>query len=136
MLKRLTAVFFLLFALPALAGRLATLSDPPPIQVPDGFTLEQVTKSIIAGMEKRHWTVESTKPGEIVAVQSPRDLVVKVRIAYDTKTITITYLDSTNFLYQENGGVREIHEKYNAWVANLARDIQGALQVVVLLNHH
>ncbi len=134
MIKRLFATFLLLISLPALASRLATLTDPPPLSVPSGLTQEQVAKAIVAGMDKRHWVAESAKPGEIVAVQSPRDLVAKVKISYDTKSITIAYLDSTNFLYEEHDGVRQIHEKYNAWVLNLSRDIQSSLSAALVLN--
>ena len=127
MFKRIFAAFLLMISVPAFASRLAVLTDPPPIQVPSGLSNDQIAKAIIAGMDKRHWTAESSKPGEIVAVQAPRDVVAKVKIAYDSKTITISYFDSTNFLYEEHDGKREIHEKYNSWVTNLSKDIQDSL---------
>jgi hypothetical protein len=135
MFKRLIAVFLILFALPVLAGRQIVLSDPPPIDVPAGMTSDQVMNAIIAGMDKRHWTVESSKAGELVAVQAPRDVMVKVKIVYDTKSVSINYLDSSNFLYEEHNGVREIHEKYAVWMSNLTNDIKSALSVATALNH-
>lgn len=114
--------------LAAVGAMAAPLVDHVAAAVPAGLDLQQVERAIIFVMNRKHWVVERRDSGELVAVLSPRDHVLKVRIAYGTNGVTIDYLDSTNLDYKEVDGRREIHPRYNLWISGLVSDISNELQ--------
>lgn len=104
------------------------LIDPQPISVPPGLSDKAVAKSIRLGVAQRGWVVTRQDPGYMEATLNIRSHVAKVGITYDTKSIQIRYLDSTNLDYEEKKGVRRIHGNYLKWVNNIVRDISVQLQ--------
>jgi hypothetical protein len=104
------------------------LVDPQPIAVPSGLTDKIVAKSIRLGIAQRGWVVSKQEPGFMEATLNLRSHVAKVGITYDTKTIQIRYLESTNLDYEEKKGVRRIHGNYLKWISNIVRDINLQLQ--------
>jgi len=104
------------------------LVDPQPISVPPGLTEKAVAKSIRLGVAQRGWVVSRQDPGYMEATLNIRTHVAKVGITYDTKSIQIQYLDSTNLDYEVKKGVRRIHGNYLKWVNNIVRDIGVQLQ--------
>lgn len=104
------------------------LVDPQPISVPSGLSDKDVAKSIRLGVAQRGWVVSRQDPGYMEATLNIRTHVAKVGITYDTKSIQIRYLDSTNLDYEVKKGVRRIHGNYLKWVNNIVRDISVQLQ--------
>ena len=104
------------------------LVDPQPISVPPGLPEQAVAKSIRLGVAQRGWVVSRQDPGYMEATLNIRSHVAKVGITYDTKSIQIRYLDSTNLDYEVKKGVRRIHGNYLKWINNIVRDISVQLQ--------
>lgn len=104
------------------------LVDPAPIAVPEGLTEKAVGKSIRTGIAGRGWVVSRSEAGFMEATLNLRSHMAKVGITYDTKTIQIRYLESTNLDYAEKKGVRRIHGNYLKWINNMVRDINLQLQ--------
>jgi len=100
-----------------------------PVSSGDGkaLTLDQVKNAIISGGSRNRW-VATVQSGNVVRLTySARTHVAVVNVAYNTKTYSIRYADSTNLGYSPEGaGV--IHPNYNKWVSNLRRDIESALR--------
>jgi|SRR5689334_12849159 hypothetical protein len=110
----------------------AVLVDPPPINVPAGLSVKDVSKAIRAGIVQRGWVVLKDEKGVIDAQLNVRTHEVRVAIPYDTKQVKITYVSSQNLDYDEKGGTRHIHKKYNQWIDNMVQDIQRQLQVAAI----
>ena len=104
------------------------LVDPQPISVPPGLSEKAVAKSIRLGVAQRGWVVSRQDPGYMEATLNIRSHVAKVGITYDTKSIQIRYLDSTNLDYEVKKGVRRIHGNYLKWINNIVKDISVQLQ--------
>ena len=105
------------------------LVEPEPIPVPGHLSAKDVSKAIRAGVVERGWVVMKDENGKIDAQLNNRTHVVVLAIAYDPKQVKITYVSSQNLDYDEKGGVRHIHKKYNQWVQNVVGDISRQLQV-------
>jgi hypothetical protein len=104
------------------------LVDPQPISVPPGLSEKAVAKSIRLGVAQRGWVVSRQDPGYMEATLNIRSHVAKVGITYDTKSIQIRYIDSTNLDYEVKKGVRRIHGNYLKWITNIVKDISVQLQ--------
>ena len=104
------------------------LVDPQPISVPLGLSENAVAKSIRLGVAQRGWVVSRQDPGYMEATLNIRSHVAKVGITYDTKSIQIRYIDSTNLDYEVKKGVRRIHGNYLKWINNIVKDISVQLQ--------
>ena len=104
------------------------LVDPQPISVPPGLSEKAVAKSIRLGVAQRGWVVSRQDPGYMEATLNIRSHVAKVGITYDTKSIQIRYIDSTNLHYEVKKGVRRIHGNYLKWINNIVKDISVQLQ--------
>jgi len=124
----LLAAAALLAAGPAMA-RDALLVNPSGIPVPwsksRAPTLEEIGGAIVKGCSVRGWSCSITKPGEIRAVLHVRQHMAESRIDYDTKTFSVTYVDSQELRYDPVKN--EIHRKYNGWVDNLIADINTSI---------
>lgn len=90
-----------------------------------GVTLDQVTKAIIEAGTERKWTMAVVKPGLIVGTLNVRSHQAVVDIAYNTKSYSITYKDSTNLKY--NAEQKTIHENYRSWIQYLDNAIKTRL---------
>lgn len=120
----------LMIVIAALAALTACSSRVPIADIQDqeivsrqALTVDQVEVSIITAGKKRGWVMRVKKPGHIVARLSPRTHMVEVDIYYTPNSYSIVYKDSTEMNYKKG----KIHASYNKWVANLDRDIRGAL---------
>ena len=100
-----------------------------PTEAPSRVSLETVTDVILRAGKERGWQMTETRPGlirgDLVTGGGKHEVVVDV--AYDTKTFSITYVDSKNMNYEVNFDGPYIHYKYNRWVRILKEDIQEAL---------
>jgi hypothetical protein len=105
----------------------ALLTDPEPVTVPAKLSMKDVSKAIRSGIVQRGWVVSKDENGQIDASLNVRTHEVRVAIVYDTKQVKINYVSSQNLDYDEKGGKRHIHKKYNQWVQNMANDIRTSL---------
>jgi hypothetical protein len=105
----------------------AVLVDPEPIPVPAKLAAKDVSKAIRSGIVARGWVIAKDEKGQIDAVLNVRKHEVRVAIQYDTQQVKINYVSSQNLDYEEKGGTRRIHKKYNQWAQNMATDIRTSL---------
>jgi hypothetical protein len=126
--NRLRALWVLPVALLLMAA--TPLVDPAPIAVPAGLDDKAVAKAIRLGGAQRGWSVTRQDPGAMELTLNIRTHMAKVGVKYDTQSIQLTYLDSTNLDYEEKKGNRYIHRNYPKWVNNLANDITVQLALV------
>jgi hypothetical protein len=136
-MPRLQAILLSL-ALLCVAGvaeaRKEALVDPPPIPIPTELTQDQVVKSIKAGLYGRGWAVALEEPGHMESTLNLRDHVARIDIKYDSRQITIAYLDSSNLDYKNVRGTRYIHPNYLNWINYLKNDIASNMQMVMMLH--
>ncbi len=125
---RMLMVLLGLAAVAPIAMASEVLVDPQPISVPPGLSEKAVAKSIRLGVAQRGWVVSRQDPGYMEATLNIRSHVAKVGITYDTKSIQIRYIDSTNLDYEVKKGVRRIHGNYLKWITNIVKDISVQLQ--------
>lgn len=90
-------------------------------------SLEEIQKAIVTAGTGLNWRMAVVKPGLIVGTLSVRSHMAIVNIAYDTKTYSITYKDSTNLKYDAEK--QTIHENYRGWIQNLDNAIRSRLTV-------
>jgi hypothetical protein len=126
--NRLRALWVLPVALLLMAA--TPLVDPAPIAVPAGLDDKAVAKAIRLGGAQRGWLVTRQDPGAMELTLNIRTHMAKVGVKYDTRSIQLTYLDSTNLDYEEKKGNRYIHRNYPKWVNNLSNDITVQLALV------
>jgi hypothetical protein len=133
-----STIVTLLFAVIAFAPGPAVADRDAPIENPAGIpiswnaagepALERIQRAIIAGCIPRGWKCQAIKPGEIRAVLHLRQHMAEALIAFDTKSFSVTYVDSSELRY--NATEKTIHRKYNQWVANLITDINTAIGMI------
>jgi len=106
--------------------------DPSGIPVPWSkdreATSDEIGRAIVKACGARGWSCRIEKPGSIRAVLHVRRHMAESRIAYDTKTYSITYVDSRELDYDP--ATRKIHRKYNGWINNLIADINEAIAAI------
>ncbi len=119
--NRLRALWLLPVALLLMAA--TPLVDPAPIPVPAGLDDKAVATAIRLGGAQRGWIVTRQDPGSMELTLNIRTHMAKVGAKYDTKSIQLTYLASTNLDYEVKKGNRYIHRNYPKWVTNLGNDI-------------
>ena len=124
-MKHVAITFLLLAGLSAFAGRKPIHTGQ--VELSEGHTLEQVSKAIKKSLAGRGWTLLESKDNEITARLNLRSHMAKVRFEFDTKNVTIHYVDSKNLDFKEKKGVKKIHRNYNKWIYNLERDISNHL---------
>ena len=107
-----------------------------PIAVPSGVTQPQVQRAIDNALDSRGWTIDKTEDGNILSTLHLRDHTATVRITYDTQSVKIAYVSSTNLDYSQRGSRRYIHRNYNGWVGFLEQDIKRNLQNATVAAGH
>ncbi len=103
--------------------RTALIVNPDPFYVSAESTtkMRQIIGQALAG---RGWMVTKDDPGDLESTLMTRGHTAKIHVAYDAKTVTIRYLDSSNLKYWKSpGGVEYIHQNYNGWIRRLVHDM-------------
>ena len=90
-----------------------------------GLTDEQVATAIKKAGSGLGWAMADKGPGKIEGTLNLRKHTAVVDIAYNPKTYSITYKDSTDLQY--NPKKQEIHRNYNGWIQNLDNAIKTQL---------
>jgi hypothetical protein len=123
MKKVISAVFFALFVLVSAncAYKQRVLYTPEAIAVHQSSNLRS---SVRAALKSYEWIIEKDSPGMIVARQSRRSHMARVKVTYGKGGVNIQYVDSENLLYGvDEEGQSRIHSTYNRWIQNLERAI-------------
>ncbi|NOT57466.1 MAG: hypothetical protein HOP18_22915 [Deltaproteobacteria bacterium] len=92
---------------------------------PDGsaYSVEEVQRAIIGGVQKRGWTAKLEGDGKIIARILVRSRhYAEVEITFTAAAYSITYRDSRELDYDKE--TRDIHGNYNKWVKILSNTIQ------------
>lgn len=108
------------------------LVDPPPVSVPAGLSEKQVEKAVRVGVAKRSWVVTRSGKGYVEATLNLRQHMAKVGITYDTKQVSLKYLDSSNLDYAVKKDGPVIHKNYLKWASNVLHDINVELQAATV----
>jgi hypothetical protein len=104
------------------------LTDPQPLSVPAGLSVQDVARAIKAGVVSRQgWTITKEGSNQMEATLNVREHMLKINIPYSATSVGITYVDSQNLDYSEKKGVKYIHAKWVNWTRNLLSDIQREL---------
>jgi hypothetical protein len=128
--SRLLLLMLPLLLLVMAFGR-APLVNPPPVAVPDGLDAMQVGKAVKAALVGRGWMLSAEQVDGVDATLHGGDYTAKIHVAFDTRKVSITYVDSTNLKYEvERNGQRMIHSNYTNWMRFLTQDIGRNLQFV------
>lgn len=86
---------------------------------------KRVHEAVRQALVQRRWSIIAQRPdGFDAEYQRSADMRAKVRVTHAGDKVSIAYLDSSNLGYGIAETGPEIHKRYNAWVANLERDIQ------------
>ena len=128
--KLLALMFAPLLAMLLMAA--APLVDPMPLDVPTGLTDKQVEKAVRMGAAKRGWVISAQQKGYAEATLHIRTHVAKVGVTYDTKHVSLKYLDSSNLDYAVKKDGPVIHKNYLKWASNLLIDINVELQAAAV----
>lgn len=87
-------------------------------------TLENVADIVRLAASKHGWEVVQEESGmAVLRLNRGRDKWVTTRVTYDTKTVTIRYLDSQNLNYSVRDGKSWIHPGFNRWIDSLKRSM-------------
>jgi len=105
------------------------LVNPDPIPVPAGLSEMAVNQAVRVGVAKRGWIVTAQDPGYLEATLHLRSHVAKIGITYDTQSVRIKYLESTNLDYVVKKDGAHIHGNYLKWIENVVRDISVELNL-------
>jgi len=117
------------FAVPFLALFLIACTVAPVYEVtaapisPAAASAADVQKAITRAGVRLGWQMNPVSPGKMQGTLVLRQHRAVVDIAYDAKSYSIKYKDSTNLNYDGSN----IHRNYNGWVQNLERGIRAEL---------
>jgi hypothetical protein len=117
-----TAIFFCFVLIGASCGiRQHAVYNPEPITVHQS---SNVKSAIRAALHSYEWIIEKDNPGVMVARQSRRTHMARIKISYNSKSVKIQYVDSDNLKYTvDKEGTPRIHNAYNGWIQRLERAI-------------
>ena len=98
--------------------------EQAPLRASSAASLEDISDVVRRAASQHGWVVVQEEPG-ITTLKLTRgwDKWVTTRVQYDTKMVTIRYLDSENLNYSVRDGKSWIHPGFNRWIDNLKRSI-------------
>ena len=129
--SRMLLLLLLPLLLLTMAFRQKPLIDPPPIDVPSGLTAVQVGKAVKGALIGRGWAITAEQANGMDSTLTGNDYTAKIHVAFDTRQIRISYVDSTNLKYEvRKDGQRMIHTNYMGWMKYLSDDIGRNLQLI------
>jgi hypothetical protein len=100
--------------------------DSTPVVANKAVTLADVEKAIMRAGAGLGWQIVARAPGQIEGTLLLRTHRAVVDIAYNTKTYSIKYKDSSNLDYDGTN----IHSNYNGWIQNLDNAIRSQLSLL------
>ena len=121
------ALAFVLFM--TVGATLIACNRLQPVNEPS-FTVAQsnqakVHEAIRQALLERRWSILGQTSNSFEAeYQRGADTRSRVKVLHENGHVSVKYLGSSNLNYGDVEGSPHIHRRYNAWVANLERDIQ------------
>jgi hypothetical protein len=97
-----------------------------PVVANKTVTMADVEKAIMRAGGGLGWQIAQRAPGQMEGTLVLRTHRAVVDIAYDTKSYSIKYKDSTNLEYDGTN----IHSNYNGWIQNLDKAIRTQLSLL------
>ena len=127
MTRRLVLILMLALATSFMAGcRTNPIREVQSAPVPNApLSTRKVQDAIKAAGAGQGWVMQREAPGLITGTLNVRDHMAQVRIAYDSRTYSIRYKNSSNLKY--DAANRTIHSNYNGWIQNLDNAIRVQL---------
>ncbi|NQY25224.1 MAG: hypothetical protein HRT41_14470 [Campylobacteraceae bacterium] len=89
-------------------------------------SMDSIYKSIETAAESLTWQIKRTGKNEAIAILYIRVHEAKVKITFNEKEYSITYIGGQNLSYKPSEGT--IHENYNKWVQKLESSIDEHLK--------
>lgn len=120
-------IFLLPLLLLLMGTRLAPLTDPEPIAVPQGMPLDTVEHAIAIALEGWGWVITGQAEGRVDARLHVRAHLAEIRIEYDARQVALSYVSSENLDYEEQDGQRFILRNYTRWIDNLLAGLSSEL---------
>jgi len=113
---------------PAQAARRAPLYEPGQTQIVtlDGKTLgvDKVRSTLLLGARQTGWmVVQESGTQLLLRFDKGQKHSATVKVSYDDKGYTLSYVDSYNLNYRVDEQGVQIHPAYNEWVNRLIRSI-------------
>jgi hypothetical protein len=122
-MRQLKWMLFALVLLPfAALARSAPIHDADVAVIGD-LSTKQVGDAVVRALTGRRWIFSAPKGNSLEATQMTRGLMAKIAVSWDSKHVTIKYVDSQGLDFEEKDGQRMIHGNYNKWIENLERDL-------------
>jgi len=91
-------------------------------------TLTDVHDALIRAAGIKGWVIEDIEPGHAIGkIVVGGKHHVTIDITYSSKTISMTYLDSSNMGYEVRDDGKYIHFNYNKWIYELLRALRKEL---------
>ncbi len=118
-------------ALAVAAACAAPLVAPRPILAAE--TPAQTRAAVLRALIESHYTVESDRPGEIVARYVKPDWNMVVAIDYSNQ-VSVRYVSSENLRYGTSEGGPVIHRGYNKRVQHLSNEIGTEIAILRATN--
>jgi hypothetical protein len=94
-----------------------------PIVSAKPLSAQAVESAIVRAGAGLGWRMVPQGSGKIVGTLALRTHLALIDVAYDTKTYSIRYKDSSNLDYTGTS----IHNNYNGWIENLDKAIRAQL---------
>lgn len=91
-------------------------------------TMKEVKNAILRSGIELGWEMRPISEGKIHATLRLRKHTAESNITYDTKSYSISYLDSSGLKYSDG----KIHKNYNGWIQNLDKRIRGKISGISL----
>jgi hypothetical protein len=130
-LGRLVAALLLLSLAFVAAACTATLVEPRPIYAAE--TPTQTRAAILRALIENQYTVESDKPGEIIARYAKPDWNMVVAISYANE-VAVRYVSSENLKYRNTDSGPVIRRGYNKRVRYLSNEIGKEIAILRATN--
>ena len=138
-MRKLSYLLFTILLFPSIVFSASgvMLVNPPALYFSkgDAKSLKGVEDALIDAVERStspqiDWTVEETKPNNIVAKVVVRNKhTAFVDIEYSLKKISVKYKSSDNLKYEkESSGIETIHPRYLEWVDYLVSRIKFSIK--------
>ncbi len=112
--------------------KLSLIDDPVQIDLQQRIEPARLRDLIAAGAGAKQWKVSKESPGRLELENIVRGKhMARVEVAYTDLGYRVSYIESTNLLYQERQrggvGVRAVHRTYNSLLTNLT----GAINIAI-----
>lgn len=103
------------------------LIDPPPLQISPPRDPLQLLAAVGNAASAAGWRIQVRDHDSIRAVFDSGRHSAEVELKLRTESIALTYINSKELDYSDDGGRKEIHKAYLSWTGTLMSSIKRAL---------